>query len=233
MVNFELVEQKIKEYRKTKNREILNEIVKLLSSIVIEKAKYIYYKKPFYAYIKGDIIKYEIPDIRKLIKKFENNREEQKHFIKFKLSQIQSIDYEDVEQSLWVIIIKMIENYKLNKPFKNYFLATIWNWTPSFINSNLIRELSNVSTNNSIDLQENEGEDLTYEEILEDKNNNQEEIELFNTLREKLTDEEFKVCKMLYDDYSLREIAKKLKCSAENIRLIKEKIKTKLDKNSL
>jgi RNA polymerase sigma factor (sigma-70 family) len=233
MVNFELIEQKIKEYRKTKNREILNEIVKLLSSIVIEKAMYIYYKRPFYVYIKGDIIKYEIPDVRKLIKKFKDDKEEQKHFIKFKLSQIQSIDYEDVEQSLWVIVIKMIENYKLDKPFKNYFLSTIWNWTPSFINSNLIRELANVSINNSMDLQENEGEDLSYEEILEDKNNNQEEIELFNTLKEKLTNEEFKVCKLLYDGYSLREIAKKLKCSAENVRLIKEKIKNKLDKNSL
>jgi len=103
--------QLVKEYKKTNNQKFLNEIVILLTPIIKSKARFIYHKKWF-------------------------NVNRDSHNPKYiNLKQSGKTTIEDVEQELWLTLIRIIKEYNSKKSFEAYLGISLNNWRPSFLNS--------------------------------------------------------------------------------------------------
>ena len=106
-------------YKRTKNKQILGKVFVLLEKQIKEKAKFIYYQK-------------------KYVKKTRNRK------LQIRLKDLKIIDFMDVLQDLNLYILKIIENYHVKKPFENYLYASLWDYRPTFLNSNFIQSTSNI-----------------------------------------------------------------------------------------
>jgi RNA polymerase sigma factor (sigma-70 family) len=139
------------EYKKTKSKQIINQIYNELKNIIKQKARFIFYAK-WYPLNLYHPCKYcrncnklnNIPkgehniickdcDICKCIKGF------------FNLKKDALCDYEDVENDLWLEILRSINNFDITKDFNTYLFADLWEWMPSFITKDFIKPLSNKS----------------------------------------------------------------------------------------
>jgi len=109
-------------YKKTKSKQILNDIFDLLKSIIEKKAKFIYYKKYF------------------PVSLYHNNNKKGT----FNLFKSYLCEYVDVEQDLNMEIMRLINDFNIKKDFKTYLFSSLWMWIPSFINKNFVETLHNV-----------------------------------------------------------------------------------------
>lgn len=218
------LENLIKQYKQKQNKKILSNIILLLQKVIKNKAKYIYYKKyyPLSLY-------HKCVSCRKCIDKKNCANCEKCTCITgtFNLKSNNLCDYFDIENDLWIEILRIIDNYDIRRSFNTYLYATLWNWIPSFITKNFIKELLNKS--------------LTYKNMTEKaiivKPNQIEKEDLFH-IKEKaekyLTKKEKEVFYILLKDNRLKEIdiAKKLGITQQAISLRIKKIRSKL-KNKL
>jgi uncharacterized membrane protein len=104
------------QYKKTKNKKLIEEIFKELAKMIKDKARYVYKHVTF---------KY---------KDFQ-----------FKLCEVQQETLKDVEQDLALEILKMINRFDIKKDFNTYLLSSLWFWHPSFLNRDFLNQLNNAS----------------------------------------------------------------------------------------
>jgi RNA polymerase sigma factor (sigma-70 family) len=131
------LDQLVKEYKQTTDKNILNQIFKLLKPTVVDKARFIFYKQKF------------IKDT-KVMRLFD---QEKKKFINkecntyFKLADVKLMEFEDVMQEINLLVLKLIDNYDTNLAFSHYLVSSLKNWRPPCIRDDIIKhQLKNVST---------------------------------------------------------------------------------------
>jgi len=221
----------VKQYKQTKNKLILDKIYLELKSIIQQKARFIYYAK-FYPLNLYHPCRYcrncdklnGVPkeehntickdcDICKCIKGFFNLRKDN------------LCDYEDVENDLWLEILRTINNFDITKDFNTYLFSDLWEWIPSFITKDYVKSLSNKS----LTQQDEEGNETQI-----DIPDEQEKIKSKPSIQEILkvcqTDMEKKVCELYLENPNLsqEEIAEKLGTYKMNISRIINKLRKRL-----
>lgn len=110
--------QLIIKYRKTLDRKILSEIFTILQPVIIKKSKYVFYRKLFH-----------------------------KNYRTFYLSELGTIEVEDVKNELRLFILELINKTDIEKPFDKYLYSSIWNWGNSLVelhDSNIREKSKNV-----------------------------------------------------------------------------------------
>jgi len=129
----------VREYRKTKDNKILENIWRLLEPIIKEKASYVYYQQtyPLNLYkpckfcknckkVKGK----SLVDKTKICKECKDCK-----CIKglFNLYEKKLCDYKDVESDVWLEIMRIIGNYDVTRDFNKYLFGNLWEYKPSFM----------------------------------------------------------------------------------------------------
>jgi RNA polymerase sigma factor (sigma-70 family) len=99
------IEELVKQYKKTKDRKISNQVFVLLDKILRDKAHYVYTKK-----------------------NFSKNNSCGRGILTLKM--LNRFDEDDVLQELRIEVLQLIENYDTKKSFAGYFYSTLWSWTP-------------------------------------------------------------------------------------------------------
>jgi DNA-binding CsgD family transcriptional regulator len=105
----------VKNYKKKKDEQSLNQIFKLLNNVLKEKAKYIFYKQSFFG--KDGL----------------------------KLCDTKQVELNDVMQELYLELLRIIDNYMVKEPFENYLYANLKLWRPKFINVDFLKNLKTKS----------------------------------------------------------------------------------------
>lgn len=207
----------ILQYQQNNSKDILKEILNTLDPIIIKKAKYVYYVKwypinlyHFCKYCRNCNKLNNIPksehslickdcEICKCIKGF------------FNLNKNHLCDYEDVENDIWLEVIRTIENFDMTKDFNTYLFSNLWEFIPSFINKNFIKSLSNKSLTQS-DEEGNETQmDIPEEETQTKK------IDLDTILNCCKTEQEREILRLLAKGSKQEEIAEILELSSQYI----------------
>lgn len=111
----------VRQYKKTKKKEILEEIFLLLNHQLKEKAKWIFYQQNFN--VEGKINK---------------------------LSESRKFDFEDIEQEIKLVVLELIEKYKVRKPFENYLNGTLSHWFPKIMRKTSTRQFLSLISQEEI-----------------------------------------------------------------------------------
>jgi len=128
-----------KEYKKTKDSKICQEIFTLLDKTIKDKANYMFYKQKF---IKDKNITYTMEIFDKDSKTFK----EKEIPSCFRLCDIKKFDLEDIIQELNLLILELLNNYDARRPFKNYLFYTLKVWKPYCIKDvNFIKRLDDTN----------------------------------------------------------------------------------------
>lgn len=200
----------VKDYKQIKDKQILEQIYKELKTTIQQKARFIYYAK-FYPLNLYHPCKYcrncdklnNIPkeeiiiickdcEICKCIKGF------------FNLKKDNLCEYEDVENDLWLEVLRVIENYDITKDFNTYLFSCLWEFVPSFITKNFVKSLLNKPLTKI------------------DEEGNETEMEIADEPKEKLeskisTEEIMAICKDDFEKEILKIILKHKKINRTKI----------------
>jgi RNA polymerase sigma factor (sigma-70 family) len=112
------VDKLVIQYKKKTNKDILDQIFKILHPTIIEKSKYVFYEQTF---------------------GYRGNN--------FKLVNSKQIELNDIIQQLSLEIIEWINNFKLIAPFSHYLNQCLEGkkWKPKFINVTFLKSLNTQS----------------------------------------------------------------------------------------
>ena len=124
----------VKQYKKKKDKVILDQIFKILYPTILAKAKYVFYVQTFNV----------------------NNCE-------FKLMDLKKgLELEDVIQELSLEIIDWINNFKPKAPFSHFLNQCLESnkWRPKFINADFIKEIKTISIYKTVENEEEEEEEV-------------------------------------------------------------------------
>jgi len=218
-------EDLIKQYKQSKNKKTLDDIFILLKPVVMTKAKYVYYKK-FYPF--------------SLYNRCYNCRQcnaknalicedcEKCTCVKgtFNLKRNNLCEYSDVENDLYLDILRMIETYDTTKSWNTYFYASLWNWQPTFLTKEFLNSLLTqpITHHNEekISTQQNENDNKTTEVMKDFK----------KAVTKVLTKRELQIYHILLQDNRLKEveIAEKIGLTQQAVSLALKNIRKKLVK---
>ena len=219
----------VKEYKQTKNQVIINEIYTELKSIIQQKARFIYYAK-FYPLNLYHSCKY-CRNCDKL-----NNVPKEEHIsickdcevcrcIKgfFNLKKDNLCEFEDVENDIWLEVLRTIENFDITKDFNIYVFSCLWEFVPTFITKDFIKSLSNKSLTQQDD-EGNESQIVILDEQEEPKLSSEEIFKVATTKREK------ELINLFLNDKTMNQekAGKLLGLTQQAISLILNKLKKKL-----
>jgi RNA polymerase sigma factor (sigma-70 family) len=238
------VELLVKQYKQTSDKAILDKIFAELKLLIHKKAKYIFERKYF------PIALYHLCKRCRKCTKGKELADEQKKKVcceicddctcvkgYFNLRQDNLCEYQDVENDLWVEILRIIKDYDITKDFSTYLISSIYEWRPSFLTKDFVDSLRNTSLTRT-------NEEGLEEEVDIADNDTKNQLLSRLTLREiasvifKLNRNEIehKIVHMLFRDNSLTqtEIAEQLCVSqqyiSEVIHLLQKKFKILLVK---
>lgn len=205
----------VKDYKKTKNKPILDKIYLELKSTIQQKAKFIYYRKwyPLNLYHPckfcracdklNNIPKSEHSiickdcEICKCVKGF------------FNLNKNNLCECEDVENDIWLEVLRTINKFDMTKDFNVYLFSNLWEFFPSFITKNFIKSLLNKSLT-QIDEEGNETQiDIPQKEI--------QKIDINTILKFCKTTQEKEIIQLLSKGIKQKEIAEQLEVSKQYI----------------
>lgn len=174
------------DYKQKKDKTILDKIFFELKTIMKQKAKFIYYHKWYPLNLYHSCI--FCRNCKKL-----NNVPKREHNIIckdcdkckcikgfFNLKKDGLCDLEDVENDIWLEVLRVIDNFNSEKDFNIYLFSCLWEFIPSFITKNFVKSLLHKSLTKI------------------DEEGNETEIEILDESKEKpkLSIEEIlKVCK--------------------------------------
>jgi RNA polymerase sigma factor (sigma-70 family) len=180
----------VKEYKQTKNKQIKEQICTELKSTIQDKARFIYYAK-FYPLNLYHPCKYckncnklnDIPkeehntickdcEVCKCIKGF------------FNLNKDHLCEYFDVENDIWLEVLRVIENFDITKDFNIYLFSCLWEFIPTFITKDFVKSLSNKSLTQQ-DEEGNETQIDISDEKIEEKLSLEDILKVVKTKREK------------------------------------------------
>jgi RNA polymerase sigma factor (sigma-70 family) len=205
------------QYKQSKDKSIIDKIYTELKSIIQQKAKFIYYAKwyPMNLYHKckhcrnceklNNVPKSE----HNLICKDCNECNCIKGFFNLKKSNL--CEYEDVENDIWLEIMRTIENFDITKDFNTYLFSNLWEFIPSFITKNFVKSL----LNKSLTKVDSEGNETEMEIADEEEKDNQFDIETIIKLCK--TEQEKEIIQLLIKGLKQKEIAEKLEVSEQYI----------------
>jgi len=219
------------QYKETKNKLILDKIYLELKSTIQQKARYIYFAKwyPLNLYHPCKFCR----NCTKLnnIPKNEHNEIckecEECKCVKgfFNLKKSNLCEYEDVENDIWLEIMRTIENFDITKDFNTYLFSNLWEFIPSFITKNFVKSLLNKSLTKTDD----EGNETEMEIADEEEKDNQFDIE--NITKFCKTEQEKEIIQLLAKGVRQDVIAEKLKISQSSISRILNKLRKQLKKD--
>lgn len=220
----------IKEYKETKNKFILDQIYKELKSTIQQKTRFIYYAKWYPLNLYHPCKYCRNCDKLNNVPKAEHNTICKdceictcvKGFFNLKKNNL--CDYEDVENDIWLEILRTIENFDITKDFNTYLFSNLWEFIPSFITKNFVKSLLNKSLT-KIDKEGNE----TQIDLPEEKINPPSFEEILGVCE---TDMERKVCELYLKNPNLSqgELAEKLGNNQRAISRIINKLRKRLKK---
>jgi len=190
-------------YQKTKNKNVLEEIFKLLQKIIKEKSKYIFYVHTF---------------------KYGES--------KFKLVDLKSIELCDIEQELYLDTLKMINRYNPKKPFENYLFAYLWKWTPRFITTIKFLKSLKTQSIYQINEEGEEENIIDNFEVNEPRGNIESNLIIEDIFNQCKNEKEKNICQLLMCNptMSQEEIGKEMGMTSQNISLILNKLRKRLKK---
>lgn len=207
----------VKEYKQTKNSLMLNKIYKELFTTIQQKARYIYFAKwyPLNLY-------HPCKFCRNCIKLNNVPKAEHNEICKeceeckcvkgfFNLKKSNLCEYEDVENDIWLEIMRTIENFDITKDFNTYLFSNLWEFIPSFITKNFVKSL----LNKSLTKVDSEGNETEMEIADEEEKDNQFDIETIIKLCK--TEQEKEIIQLLIKGLKQKEIAEKLEVSEQYI----------------
>jgi RNA polymerase sigma factor (sigma-70 family) len=166
------------EYKKTKQQSLINEIFKLLNTLLVKKAKNIFYHQKFPQHT-----------YKKRILDNETGEYVEKEFVEcFRLCDIKKIDFEDVLQELRLEIFRIIENYDITRQFYTYLISSLWKWRPECIRTKQFAvELSDIGSGEMEDDELNNFENIGEEtEPIPEKQNMMKNFEALTKQEKKL-----------------------------------------------
>jgi len=219
----------VKEYKQTKNKFILDKIYIELKTTIQQKARFIYYAK-WYPMNLYHPCKYcrncdklnNVPkaehitickdcDICKCVKGF------------FNLNKNNLCEFADVENDIWLEILRTIENFDITKDFNIYVFSCLWEFVPTFITKDFIKSLSNKSLTQQDD-EGNESQIDILDEQEEPKLSSEEIFKVATTKREK------ELINLFLNDKTMNQekAGKLLGLTQQAISLILNKLKKKL-----
>jgi len=234
--------EKVVNYKKTNDKNLLEEIFELLQSTIKEKAKFIYSQKwfPNNLYIKCKYCqkcKYNKED-DSIIKEFEKRKICEKCVDctckrgYFNLKTNNLCHYKDVEQDLFLEVLRLINEFDIKiGDFDSYLFCSLWNWRPSFITLDFVENINH----HSLFKQNEDGEDIILEkEDKADGNQIKSNLNIEDIFNECKTANERKICNLLFENpnMTMRELGEKLKMTKQNIYLILKKLRKRI-KNHL
>jgi len=221
----------IREYRQEKDRLILDKIYLELKSTIKQKAKYIYFSKwyPLNLYHKCKFCR----NCNEL-----NNIPKKEHYIickdckkcrcvkgYFNLNKNNLCDYEDIENDIWLEILRVVDNFDIDKDFNTYLFSCLWEFMPSFITKDFVKSL----TNKSLTQKDEEGNETQI-----DIPDESEEVKLSleDIFKECKTKKEKKLITLFLKDKKMtqEEAGKIMKLSQQSISLIFNRLQKKLKK---
>jgi RNA polymerase sigma factor (sigma-70 family) len=186
------------EYKKTKNKNLLNNLFILLQPMLKKKSEYIFYHKQF---------------------KCGNSS--------VRLCNTKKVELDDIIQELNLEVLRIIDNYDVSRPFKNYFFSTLWDWRPDFIRTgNFGKEINMVISENILATDEN----TNFLDNMADPNSVQatDDTPIFQKFTD-LTDQEKKVMNLLMKNNKINQsqIAKIIGVTQQRVGQIINKLKNK------
>jgi len=234
----------VKEYKEKKDKILLNQIYTELQSTIKQKARFIYYAK-FYPLNLYHPCKFcrncnklnNVPknehniickdcDICKCIKGF------------FNLKKNNLCEFEDVENDIWLEVMRTIEDFDITKDFNTYLFSNLWEFIPSFITKDFVKSLSNKSLT-KLDDEGNETQiDISEEGEIDKLNKEQEIQQKFEKTKNKIlslckTEREKIVINLFLNDKTMTQdkAGEILKISQQAISLILNKLQKRLKKH--
>jgi RNA polymerase sigma factor (sigma-70 family) len=219
------------QYKKTKNQAIIDKIYIELKTTIQQKARFIYYAK-FYPLNLYHPCKY-CRSCDKL-----NNVPKGEHSIIckdcevcrcikgfFNLKKDNLCEFEDVENDIWLEVLRVIENFDITKDFNTYLFSCLWEFVPTFITKDYVKSLSNKSLTKTDD-EGNEAEIDIPDEQAETK------LSLEEILKECKSKREKELLNLFLNDKSMTQekAGEILGISQQAISLIFNKLQEKLKK---
>lgn len=215
------------EYKSTKNKIHLDKIYKELFLVIQQKAKYIYFVK-WYPLNLYHPCKY----CRNCIKLKNVPKEEHNLICKdcqeckcikgfFNLHKNNLCEYEDVENDIWLEVLRIIDNFDITKDFNTYLFSCLWEFIPTFITQNFIKSM----TNKSLVKVDEDGN-----EIILDISDGNQKLRINDFLNLCQNEKEKTIVQLLSKGLTQKQIANKLKYSQQNISLIIKKLQEKIKK---
>ena len=233
MENLTDIVKKYKAEKKLNEMADSSQIYFKLKSTVQEKARYTYYKRWFPL------------SLWHKCKECNNCKHEECPYAKFNkgksLDEVQTCEkctcikgafnlkkenvceYEDVENDLWLEIMRIVEHYDNERDFNTYLFACLWEWMPSFLTKDFIESISHKSMTIT-DADDNESE-LEIESPTVDSRLSIEEI-----LSVCKTEKEKQIVIKLMSGESRQKIAKELNITRSYISLISKELQKRLKK---
>ena len=143
----------------------------------------------------------------------------------FNLKRDNLCEYEDIENDIWLEVLRVIENFDITKDFNIYLFSCLWEFIPTFITKSFVKSLLNKSLIR-IDGEGNEIEIDISEEKTEPKLSLEENLKVCKTKRER------EVINLFLNDNKMTQekAGKILGISHQAISLIFNKLQQKLKK---
>jgi RNA polymerase sigma factor (sigma-70 family) len=125
------LDQLVKQYKKKKDKKILDQIFKILYPTIVEKAKYVFFEQSF---------------------KYQG--------IEFRLVDTKQVELDDVIQQLSLEIIEWINDFKPKAPFSHYLNSRFeqQHWQPKFMDIEFYKRFKTQSVYKTIENEEGEEE---------------------------------------------------------------------------
>jgi RNA polymerase sigma factor (sigma-70 family) len=177
------------EYIKTKDKNILDKIFKILKNLLKKKASFVFYNQTFH---EGRIIRYKTIQ--------PENKKIPIHEYNFKLSETGQTELKDVEQELALEVIRILNKYNPKQSFETYLISALWLWTPKFARKN---KFFNYFKNNSMNvIDDNGNEKSLIDELPQETNHYNDKLE---ELFENLTETEKKIINLFQENSNINQ----------------------------
>jgi len=211
------------QYKRSKDKQIMDKICAELKLTIQQKAKFIYFAK-WYPLNLYHPCKY-CRNCNKLnnVPKAEHNticRDcEVCRCVKgfFNLKKDGLCEYQDVENDIWLEVLRVIENFDITKDFNVYVFSCLWEFIPTFITKNFVKSLLNKPLTKIDD----EGNETELEISNEPKEKSKLNISIEEIFSICVDDFEKKILKLILKNKKVNrtKIAKELGVSPQYISL--------------
>jgi len=135
------------------------------------------------------------------------------------------IELKDIQQELYLKILKIINEYNPKEPFENYFFSSLKTWLPKL----QIEDIINYELLFKIN---EEGEEIEINVGNKHFKKSNTNLNMEDILHECISDNEKKICQLYLEnpDITEEEIGKELKMTKQAISLIIKKLRNRLKK---